>query len=110
MNEEEFATKDTLQKWQHITQVMNYIIDMDKMVEIRMRYNTNHPEKQRKEEQRNMRIDQYQRWAHIKNLYATHRDELSNTLDNEKFAEFKSILERIFTMEVDDALREIVEE
>ncbi len=109
MTEEEFAKKSPMEKWAHISSVMEYIVSMDRFVELRSRYNTNHPEEQRQEERRNMRIDQYQRWAHIKNLYAQHRDELANTFEVARYAECKSILERIFTMEVDDALKDILD-
>lgn len=109
MTEEQFAVLPLPEKWAHIRTTMDYIVRMDSAYNMRSRLNPHHPEKDKKQEQRNLRIDQYQRWAHIKNLYGAHRDELSNTLDNDQFAECKSILERIFTMEVDDALRDIID-
>ena len=108
MSEEEFASKSTAEKWFHIETVMKYITQMDSMYDIRRRLNTHHSNKDKSDETRALRLDQYQRWAHIKGLYAQHRDELANTLDNDKFAECKSIMERIFTSEVDDALRDLM--
>lgn len=105
----EFAILSTLEKWMHIQSVMDYIHNMEKRYELRTRY-ANYPSSDSKHEQRVFRVDQYQRWLHVKDLYASHRDELSNTLDNEKFQECKSILERIFTEELDDALRDMMNE
>lgn len=124
MTREEFSALPLASKWDHIQVVMDYIVGMDRqydtttnLYQVRRRYNPHHPtndmakeDKAFKEQQRNLRIDQYQRWAHLKDLYAEHRDELCNTLDNERYAECKNILERIFTMEVDDALKEITEQ
>jgi len=110
MSEEEFAVLETQGKWIHIEETMQYIANMDKMYNLRTRMNPHHPEDQKRQEQRNLRVDQYERWSHIKNLYATHRDELINTFDNPKFEECKSILERIFTLELDDALRDVIDE
>ncbi|CAM6003867.1 unnamed protein product [Sphagnum balticum] len=89
---------------------MDYIVQMDNVYSLRRRLNPHHAEDQKKEETRNLRVDQYQRWSHVKNLYAEHRDEMANALDSQDFEKCKAILERIFTMEVDDALRDILEE
>ena len=105
MIEEDFAVLSTADKWAHIKDTMHYIMQMDSTYSLRVRLNPHHPKEQQKEEQRNLRVDQYQRWSHIKNLYAEHRDELANTIENPEFEKCKSILERIFTMEVDDVLR-----
>jgi hypothetical protein len=110
VTEEEFATKSTEAKWQHIKTTMDYIVGMDNAYNMRLRLNPHHPEEHKKEEQRRLRVDQYQRWAHIKALYSINRDELSNTLGMPEYEEAKSIMERIFSTEVDDALREIVGE
>ena len=110
MTEEDFAKMTLLDKWIHIADVMSYIQSMDKYVSLRMRYNTNHPEVQRKQEERRVRTDQYDRWRHIKDLYAAHRDELANTFDNERYQECRSILEKVFVSELDDAIREVVSE
>ena len=110
MSEDEFAALDTQAKWSHISKTMDYIVSMDRHVSLRDRYQTNKPKDQLKEEKRSMRVDQYQRWSHVKALYACNRDELTNTLDNPAYQECKSILERIFTVELDDALREVIEE
>lgn len=110
MTLEEFSILDTQFKWIHIKQVMDYISQMDVHYNLRKRYNAHHEEIQRKQEERNLRLDQVQRWGHIKDLYAAHRDELNNTLDNQEFQECKSIIERVFTLELDDALRNVIED
>jgi len=124
MSEEEFTQLTLLDKWTHVAAVMKYIMDMDRNYttsavgfDMRRRLNPHHSKedvaketKGFKEQQRNLRIDQYQRWAHIKQLYASHRDEMVNTLDNSTFAEYKTILESVFTAELDDALRNVIEE
>jgi hypothetical protein len=109
MSEDDFAKLDTVGKWQHLSTTMDYIVSMDNTYSLRRRYNPHHPADQVKEEKRNLRTDQYQRWAHLKNLYAAHRDELANTLDSDKFAECKRIIEGVFTLEFDDALRDVIE-
>lgn len=124
MTEEEFSAIPIEGKWAHLKKTMDYIVKIDaaynnntRAFDLRRRLNPHHPEEDVAEEksrfakeQRNLRVDQYQRWAHIKNLYAAHRDELSNTLSNPEYEEAKSIFERIFTMELDDALRDVIEE
>ena len=110
MSEEEFATLDTQSKWYHIEQTMLYIMSMDKAVEHKMGTNAYGMDQKKRDQIRSMRLDQYQRWSHVKNLYAVHRDELVNTLENTRFEECKSILERIFTNELDDALRDVIDE
>jgi hypothetical protein len=108
MTEDEFAKLTLADKWSHVAEVMDYILKMDTAYDLRRRFNPHHQEKMVKEERRNLRADQHQRWAHIKGLYSNHRDEMTNTLENEKFAEYKNILETVFTAEVDDALRDII--
>ncbi len=124
MTEEEFTKLSLAEKWVHVTQVMDYILNMEKNYtltktgfDMRRRLNPHHSKedvaqetKALKEQQRNLRIDQYQRWAHIKSLYAVHRDEMVNTLENDKYSEYKNILENVFTLEFDDALREVIDE
>lgn len=110
MSEEEFTKLSLLDKWVHLKTTMDYIVKVDSAYSMRVRLNPHHPVKHKKEEERNLRIDQYQRWSHVKNLYAEHRDEMMNTLDSPEFEECKSILERIFTMELDDALRDVIDE
>jgi len=110
MSEEEFSTLTPEHKWSHIKETMDYIVKMDSMYSMRKRFNPHHPQEQQREETRVVRADQYQRWSHIKALYSVHRDELSNTMENEDFEKCKSILERIFTTEVDEALRNIIGE
>ena len=108
MTEEEFSKLSLNEKWAHLNRTMAYIVQMDSAYSMRVRLNPHHPKEQQKQEQRNLRVDQYQRWSHVKNLYASHRDEMVNTLDNEEYEKCKSILERIFTMELDDALRDVI--
>jgi hypothetical protein len=110
MTEEEFTALTLSEKWRHVSTVMDYITSTDKMYQLRKRLNPHHPKEQAKEEQRNMRLDQYQRWAHVKSLYALHRDEMTNTLDSQEYAKCKLILESVFTLELDDALREVINE
>jgi hypothetical protein len=110
MTEEDFAKLNTEGKWQHVKATMDYIQSMDTAYGMRERLNPHHPKAQRSQEKRSMRLDQYQRWMHIKSLYAIHRDEMNNTLDNDKYSEAKGILESIFTNELDDALREVIGE
>jgi hypothetical protein len=105
---EEFAKLSVSEKWRHIAGVMDYIQQMDNTYNMRRRYNPHHPPEVVKLEERALRTDQYQRWAHVKDLYASHRDELADTQDNELFRDCKAVLERIFTTEVDDALRGII--
>ena len=110
MSEDEFARLDSMNKWRHIEVTMDYIQSMDNAYGMRERLNPHHPKEQRQQEKRSMRLDQYQRWMHIKSLYAIHRDELNNTLGNDSFVQCKTILENIFTTELDDVLREVVGE
>lgn len=124
MTEETFAEIPIEGKWAHLKKTMDYIVNMDRqytstntIFDLRRRFNPHHTdemvneEKERlKEQQRNLRVDQYQRWSHVKNLYAAHRDELANTLGNVEYEECKSIIERIFTAELDDALRNVLDD
>ena len=105
MSEEEFAVLPTIDKWEHLKVTMNYIVSVDTAYSLRKRLNPHHPKEDQKKEQRNLRTEQYQRWQHVKNLYAEHRDELSNTFENIDYEKCKSIFERIFITELDDAIR-----
>jgi hypothetical protein len=123
MSEEEFTALTLADKWAHVAQVMDYILKIEKTYtstavgfDMRRRLNPHHAKedvasetKAIKQQQRNLRIDQYQRWSHIKSLYAVHRDDMINTLESDKYAEYKNILENVFTLEFDDALRETLE-
>ena len=108
MNEEEFSKLDLSAKWAHISTTMDYIVRMDDVYSMRRRLNPHHPEKYVKEEQRNLRLDQVQRWRHVMTLYSINRNEMANTLENDKYAECRTIIERVFTQEVDDALHNII--
>ena len=83
---------------------------MDSAYSVRACLKVRLPEKDKKREERNLRLDQYQRWSHVKALYCIHRDELADTLGNEDYTECKNIMEKMFTLEVDDALRDILNE
>ena len=107
---EQFAALSLLDKWYHLKTTMDYIVKMDSAYGMRARLNPHHNIKGKKLEERNLRLDQYQRWSHVKNLYAEHRDEMVNTLETPEFEKCKSILERVFTMELDDALRDVIDE
>lgn len=114
-----FSTLSTEGKWQHIADVMDYIIrgenqlkGAEKAFLMRRRLNPHHPADQVEQETNafkeswdQQRNKQYVEWLNVKDLYATHRDELANTLDTEKYVEYKNILEKIFTDELDNALR-----
>src|ERR1035437_2275223 len=110
MSEEEFTALSHADKWRHIKETMDYIAKAENAYSLRTRFNPHHPKEQKQQERYSLRIDQYQRWAHVKNLYAEHRDALANTLENPEYEQCKSILERIFSTEVDDALRSIIGE
>ena len=109
MDETEFAALTLSDKWFHLKTIMDYVVKMDSAYSLRVRLNHHHPSNHQKQEERNLRLDQYQRWSHVKNLYAAHRDEMVNTLDSTDFEKCKSILERIFTMELDDVLRDVID-
>lgn len=110
MSEDDFSKLTIEHKWSHIKETMDYIVSMDTAYSMRRRVNPHHPKKQQIEETRTVRQDQYDRWAHVKNLYAAHRDQLANTCENSEFEKCKNILERIFTAELDDALRKTLGE
>lgn len=122
MTEAEFALIPLVGKWAYIKRTMDEIHQLDVSHEhkdnsykLRRRYNPNHSEamvkleeKQLKHEQRAIRIEQNAKWQWVKTLYAVNRDELADTLGDDGYAECHSIMERIFTNEVDDALRKIL--
>lgn len=107
---EDFAKLSTEDKWRHIAIGMKSIQSDDTTFSLRRRMNPHHTPQQKREESRAFRISQYSRWSELKDLYAEFRDELSNTQGREQFEECKSILERIFTVELDDALKSTLEE
>src|ERR1035437_5205700 len=109
MTLEEFNKLPVNEKWSHIRREMDRIQYMEKYQDLRMRFIMNHLEKHRQEELRSMRLAQYQAFTEVKALYSENRDELANTVDMPIYEECKSVLERVFTNEVDEALREIIE-
>jgi exonuclease VII large subunit len=110
MTLEEFSNLNTIQKWHHIKAVMDYIEQTELHYSLRRRLNPHHPKAHVDEERIALRKDQYERWAHLKDLYASCRDELSNTQGYADFENCKNILERIFTNELDEALRDVIEQ
>ena len=88
MTEDEFSVLSTQDKWTHLEKTMVYIQQMDAAYDVLKRLNPHHPEADKKKEARAVRLDQYQRWLHVKALYSMHRDELANTLEYPKFIEF----------------------
>lgn len=109
MDYDEFAALSLEQKWTHLKEIMDYISNIESKYSMRQRFNPHHPKKQQKEEERRVRLDQWQRWQQCKDMYAGHRDELANTLDNPSYEECKRVIEKIFTDELDDALRNVIE-
>lgn len=107
---EKFALYKTEEKWDSICTRMRVIQQEETNFSLRRRLNPQHADKVVREETRRFRTIQYQKWCEVKDLYAEHRDEMANTCNNARYAECKDILERIFTMELDEALRETLEE
>lgn len=105
-----FAKKTLEDKWSYISRGMSHIQSYDKDYHLRRRFNPHHPPEQVADERRTMQISQYTKLCCIKDLYAEFRDELSDTCGNERYSEARSILERLFTQDVDIALRNVIEE
>ena len=95
--------------WSQISALMSKIESMEKVYNLRRRFNPHHPEEQAREESAIMRREQYAAWMKVKDIYAEHRDLLSDTLDNENFTQCKAILENIFASDLDEALRKVIE-
>lgn len=110
MTSEAFAAKNTVGKWEWIHQSMAAIASAESAFSMRRRLNPHHPLEQAREETRAFRLEQYQKWCEIKDLYAQHRDEMANTFESVNYQRCKNILERIFTDELDEALRQTLEE
>jgi hypothetical protein len=88
---------------------MKAIQQADTAYSMRRRLNPHHPPEQMRDEAIAFRTSQWAKWSDLKDLYAENRDEMSNTLENKSFIECKSIFEKIFTVELDDALRSTLE-
>jgi hypothetical protein len=101
---------DVLYIWNSISGKMGKIQEMEKSHAMRNRFNPHRPPQQKRDEIRAIRSRQYEMWKEVKDLYAEHRDELSNTLDSERFASCRDILEKIFTEELDEALKQVLNE
>lgn len=107
---EEFAAKSLYEKWAYIRRAMDHIQGTDTAFNMRRRINPHHPKEHVEEETRQHRRAQYYSWLEIKNFYAEYRDEMSDTLGQEQFRECHSIMERIFTKELDDAIRDVIDD
>lgn len=107
--EKYFGDLSLQDKWVWIKQQMDFISKQEIAFNMRRRFNPHHSPEQAKGETITYRMTQYEKWCEIKDLYAFHRDELANTLENESFEEYKHILERIFTQDLDNALRQTLE-
>lgn len=105
-----FALAHTAQKWEIIHQTMREISASESAFSMRRRLNPHHSSQDVKDETRAFRIEQYQKWCEIKDLYAEFRDEMANTAENSHYEQCKNILERIFTEELDEALRQTLDE
>jgi len=110
-DKDNFALYKTEEKWDSICTRMRNIQQAETAFSMRRRVNPHHSKEQVRQETRAFRVEQYIKWCEVKDLYAEHRDEMaSNTCNNARYVECKDILERIFTMELDEALRETIEE
>ena len=108
MNSEEFGKLDASGKWNFISQEMEGIAALERVHEFRKRLNPHHSKAQQREEAENIRKSQYIRWVAIKELYTEYRDDLVDTLNDERHTQFKSILERILVQDFDNELRKII--
>ncbi len=106
-SDEVFTTLHVHAKWKIICAEMDYIAKAEEMFQLRRRLNPHHPIDDVRRETASFRVMQYDRWCKVKDLYAQCRDELADTCGDPKFEECKSLLERIFTDELDVALREV---
>lgn len=95
-------------KWIVINKIMSDIASNDAMFSMRRRLNPHHSKKQSELETKTFRISQLAAWNNVKELYAEFRDELVDTRNNDEYIKCKEILERIFTQDLDDALRKTI--
>lgn len=105
----EFKDYTTLEKWDSIHTCINNLLRAEDAFSLRRRVNPHHKKEQVREETRLFRTEQYAKWSEVKELYVEFRDELSNTFGDKRFVECRNILERIFTVELDEALRQTLE-
>ena len=110
MNREAFLLASTQGKWQIISFAMKEIASAETAFSMRRRLNPHHSKKDVQDETRAFRIQQYQKWCNIKDLYAEARDEMANVFENKDYENCRNILERIFTQELDDELRKTLSE
>lgn len=96
--------------WAKISNLMSDIQSMDNSHAMRRRFNPHHPIEQRRAEVKAVRMKQYELWQQAKDLYGEHRDELVDTLESDRYKSCQEILERIFTQDLDDALKEVLDE
>jgi hypothetical protein len=110
MTLDEFNKLTLSQKWLHVKLIMDYILGVENLFTAERVLTPHHLPSQAVEERRRLRLEQYQRWEHVKTLYSVNRDEMVDTLDIDEYSSCKDILERVINMEVDDALRGIIGE
>jgi hypothetical protein len=110
MTSEQFAALKTSSKWKYITSEMDDIQSAETAFSLRRRFNPHHPADVVRKETTEFRLAQWARWCAVKDLYAEHRDEMSKTDEISRFINAKELLERIFTQELDEALRSTLEE
>ena len=101
-----FAILSTWDKWDHVAKEMNKISNEDAAFSMRRRLGPHHTTEQTRQETKLFRIGQYARWCIVKDLYAEYRDEMANTNGVPAHETCKNILEKIFTADLDQALRE----
>lgn len=106
----DFASYKTEEKWDSLATRMRNIQQAETAYSLRRRLNPHHPPADARKEAHAFRTEQYKLWCEVKDLYAEHRDELANTCDRSQYKECRDILERIFTNELDEALRQTLEE
>lgn len=105
-----FAKYKTEEKWDSIATGMRNLQQSETAFSMRRRLNPHHSDKDVKDETSRFRASQYVEWCKIKDLYAEHRDELACTFENNSYISCRNVLELIFTNELDDALRQTLEE
>jgi hypothetical protein len=110
INVDDWPKWNTHEKWVYLAAGMQGIQDSDGTFALRRRLNPHHPIENQRQEARAHVISQMGRLNDLKDLYASARDELANTCDNDMFVQWRNILERLFTMDVDAALHKIIDE
>ena len=89
-----FKSYTTQQKWEEIERMLNTIASHETAFNMRRRLNPHHPTEQAEQETMLFRAQQYKNWIAVNEIYAEHRDELSNTCDNYIYMQHKKCLKR----------------